>query len=173
MGNGAGLPGLHRPSRTDGLRRSEIDRLRLDDVRWQDAAFRIQRPKARAPIHLPLTKYVGAALLDYLRHNRPATACREVILRSRRLIAPLSPAGVSSAIVLWPQRSGLDIAPCGPHCLRLSLAVHLLCQQTPLKTIGDLLGHCSLRTTAAYLRLNVEDLREEALELPSAAEVPA
>ena len=158
---------------TYGLRRGEIASLRLDDIRWHEAAFCIQRPKVRAPIHLPLTKEVGTALLDYLRYERPATKCREVFLRSRRPVAPLSPAGVSAAFVLWKQRSGLDIAPWGPHCLRHSLAVHLLRQNTSLKTIGDLLGHRSPNSTASYLRLNLEDLRDAALELPSEAGVPA
>ena len=135
---------------TYGLRCSEIASLRLDDIRWQEAALHIQRPKARSPIHLPLTKEAGAALLAYLRRGRPASACREVFLRSRR-----------------------PIAPCGPHCLRHSLVVHLLCQNTPLKTIGDSFGHRSPHSTAAYLRLSVEDLREAALELPSKTEVPA
>ena len=158
---------------TYGLRRSEITSLRLDDIRWHEATFCIQRPKVRAPIHLPLTSEVGTALLDYLRDERPASSCREVFLRSRRPVAPLTPAGVSGAFVSWKQRSGLDIAPRGPHCLRHSLAVHLLRQSTPLKTIGDLLGHRSPRSTVSYLRLNVEDLRDAALELPSEEGVPA
>ena len=158
---------------TYGLRRSEISSLLLDNIRWHEAAFRIQRPKVRAPIHLPLTREVGAALLDYLRHERPASACREVFLRSRRPVAPLSPGGVASAFVLCRQRSGLDIPPWGPHCLRHSLAVHLLRQNTPLKTIGDLLGHRNPRSTVSYLRLSVEDLRDAALELPSEAGVAA
>ena len=54
-----------------------------------------------------------------------------------------------------------------------SLAVRLLRQNTPLKTIGDLLGHRSPHSTEAYLRLNVEDLREAALDLPSETGVPA
>ena len=152
---------------TYGLRRSEIASLRLDDIRWQAATFRLPRPKVRAPIQLPLTREVGAALLAYLRYERPATRYREVFLRSRRPVAPLSPGGVSAAFVLWKQRSGLEIASWGPHCLRHSLAVHLLRQNTPLKTIADLLGHSSPRSTVSYLRLNVEDLRDAALELPS------
>ena len=158
---------------TYGLRCSEIASLRLDDIRWQGAAFHIQRPKARSPIHLPLTREAGTALLEYLRRERPASTCREVFLRSRRPIAPLSPKSVSSAFLLWKQRGGFDFAPCGPHCLRHSLAVRLLRQNTPLKTIGDLLGHRSPHSTEAYLRLNVEDLREAALDLPSETGVPA
>jgi site-specific recombinase XerD len=36
-----------------------------------------------------------------------------------------------------------------------------------LKTIGDVLGHRTLESTAVYLRLAVEDLRDVALDLPA------
>jgi site-specific recombinase XerD len=55
----------------------------------------------------------------------------------------------------------------GAHCLRHSLAMHLLRQRTPVKTIGDLLGHRSVESTGIYLRLQLEDLREVALPLPT------
>jgi len=54
----------------------------------------------------------------------------------------------------------------GPHVLRHGLAMHLLRQGTPLKTIGDLLGHRSVESTGVYLRLHVEDLRDVGLQLP-------
>src|SRR6516164_7276724 len=37
---------------------------------------------------------------------------------------------------------------------------------TPLKTIGDVLGHGSARSTSTYLRLATEDLREVPLPVP-------
>jgi len=54
----------------------------------------------------------------------------------------------------------------GPHCLRHSLAVHLLRQGGSLKEIGDVLGHRNAESTCVYIRLAVEDLREVALSLP-------
>jgi integrase len=59
----------------------------------------------------------------------------------------------------WSRCSGLAIPYQGPHCLRHSVAVHLLRQGTSLKAIGDLLGHRSAESTCVYLRLYVEDLR--------------
>jgi integrase/recombinase XerD len=58
----------------------------------------------------------------------------------------------------------------GTHCLRHALAMHLLREQTPITTIGALLGHRSVESTGIYLRLDVEDLRDVALPLPSALE---
>ena len=45
--------------------------------------------------------------------------------------------------------------------------MHLLRQNTPLKIIGDLLGHRSAESTGVYLRLQLDDLRDVALPLPA------
>ena len=45
--------------------------------------------------------------------------------------------------------------------------MHLLRRETPLKTIGDLLGHRSVESTGVYLRLQIDDLRDVALPVPT------
>ena len=154
---------------TYGLRTSEVAALRLDDIEWRARRLRVPRPKAKAPIVLPLTEEIGAALLDYLRHARPNLPHREVFLRVRAPAGPLAPTAVTEAFQGWSRRGALSISYQGPHCLRHSLAVHLLRQGTSLKAIGDLLGHRSAESTCVYLRLHVEDLRDVALDLPQVA----
>jgi integrase/recombinase XerD len=154
---------------TYGLRSSEIAALSLDDIEWRAGRLRAPRPKMRTPIVLPLTKEVGAAIADYLRRGRPKLPYREVFLRVRAPAGPIAPTAVTEAFQAWTRRSGLPIAYQGPHCLRHSLAVHLLRQGTSLKAIGDLLGHRSMESTCVYLRLHVADLRDAALEVPREA----
>ena len=154
---------------TYGLRSCEVVSLALDDVRWRAGELRVQRPKVRSPLVLPLTPEVGAALLGYLRDGRPDLGYREIFLRVRAPIGPLKPTGVTEVFQGRVRRSGLSIPFQGPHCLRHSLAVHLLRQGTPLKAIGDLLGHRSAESTCVYLRLHIEDLRDVGLDLPAEA----
>ena len=78
----------------------------------------------------------------------------------------LKHAAVGEAFHSWVQKSGLDIPFYGPHCLRHSVAVRLLQKGTPLKVIGDVLGHGSVGSTWTYLRLATEDLREVPLPVP-------
>jgi len=151
---------------TYGLRTCEIASLRLEDIQWRSACFRIPRSKVGGTLTLPMTDEVGGALVEYLRNGRPVLPHREVFLRARGPEGILKPTAVTEAFQGWVRRSGLPIPFQGPHCLRHSLAVHLLRQGTPLKTIGDLLGHRSTESTCVYLRLNVEDLRDVALPLP-------
>jgi site-specific recombinase XerD len=154
---------------TYGLRTSEVAALRLDDIEWRVSRIRVPRPKTQTPLILPLTQEVGAALLDYLRHARPDLRCREVFLRVRAPAGPLAPTAVTEAFQAWTRRSALPIPYQGPHCLRHSLAVHLLRRGTSLKAIGDLLGHRSAESTCVYLRLHVDDLRDAGLDLPHEA----
>jgi site-specific recombinase XerD len=152
---------------TYGLRTSEVAALRLDDIEWRAARLRVPRPKSKTPIVLPLSKEVGAAIADYLRRGRLPLRHREVFLRVRAPAGPLLPTAVTNAFQTWTRRGRLAIPYQGPHCLRHSLAVHLLRQGTSIKAIGDLLGHRSSEATCVYLRLHVEDLRDVALEVPA------
>jgi integrase/recombinase XerD len=154
---------------TYGLRTSEVAGLRLDDLEWRASRICVRRLKVDSSLVLPLTDPVGAALLDYLRNGRPPLSFRELFLRVRTPVRPLERTGVTEAFQTWTRRSGLAIPFHGPHCLRHSLAVHLLRQGASLKAIGDLLGHRSPESTCVYLRLHVEDLRDAALDLPTEA----
>ncbi len=154
---------------TYGLRAGEVASLTLDDIDWRAGHLRVSRSKTDVLLTLPLTEEVGAALLDYLRHGRPALSHREIFLRVLAPPGPLGRSAMAGVFQAWVRHSGLPIPFQGAHCLRHSLAVHLLRQGTPLKTIGDLLGHRSAESTCVYLRLHVEDLREVALDLPVAA----
>ena len=154
---------------TYGLRASEIVSLSLDDLEWRDRKIRVPRPKVSRPLMLPLTEEVGAALVDYLQHGRPDLVHREIFLRVRPPDGTLKPTAVSEAFQAWTRRGRLPISFQGPHCLRHSLAMHLLRQGTPLKTIGDLLGHRSAESTCINLRLHVDELRDVALNLPTSA----
>lgn len=151
---------------TYGLRSAEIAALRLDGIDWRAAKMRVQRPKTRSPISLPLTDEVGTALLLYLRHARPPSRRRQVFLCLRRPFDPVAAGTVRQAFRERAQRTAPDLPFHGPHCLRHSLAMHLLRRETSLAAIGDLLGHRSPESTAIYLRLHAEDLREASLALP-------
>lgn len=154
---------------TYGLRSSEVAALRLESIEWRAKRIRVPRPKVNAPLVLPLTTEVGDAVHDYVRNARPQHRRRELFLRLRAPSGPILTTTVIEAFQCWTRRSGLPITAQGPHCLRHSLAVHLLRQGAPVKTIGDLLGHRSIESTCVYLRLHVADLRDAALGLPAEA----
>jgi integrase/recombinase XerD len=150
---------------TYGLRVSEVASLDLDDIQWRARVVRVPRPKVGTPLALPLTDEVATALVAYLRHRSGKTGERRLFPRVRAPRGPVQSTAVCDAFDVWAARAGVHAPGLGgPHCLR---AVHLLRQGTPLKTIGDLLGHRSVESTGIYLHLQVEDLRDVALSLPT------
>lgn len=154
-----------------GLRSSELAALKLDDVSWRSRVIRVPRPKVGSPLSLPLTDDIALALLDYLRRGRPDSSHREVFLRVRVPIGPIASTAVNDVFDAWASRAGirLPFRAGGPHCLRHSVAVHLLRRGASMKTIGDLLGHRSVESTSVYLRLQIDDLRAVAIQLPTMA----
>jgi len=151
---------------TYGLRACEVVSLTLDDIEWRTQQLRIPQKKTGKLLILPLTDEVAMALVDYLRNVRPVSSLRQVFLRMRAPIGILKLTAVIEAFQHWSKLSGLSIPFRGAHCLRHSFAVHLLQQGTPLKTIGDLLGHHDAESTCVYLRLNNHALRQVALPVP-------
>jgi integrase/recombinase XerD len=152
---------------TYGLRRSEVSSLDIDDIQWRARVIRVPRPKVGTPLVVPLTDEVATALVDYLRQRAGESCERRLFLRVRAPRGPIQATAVFDAFDFWAVRAGVHVPGLGgPHVLRHGLAMHLLRQGTPLKTIGDLLGHRSVESTGVYLRLHVEDLRDVGLPLP-------
>ena len=151
---------------TYGLRASEIVAISLEDIRWRQRILRIHQCKTSSPLELPLTNEVLSALVKHLKRTPPPAPYRRVFLRMRAPMGILKPTAVTEAFQALVRKSGLSIPYQGPHCLRHSYAIHLLKNGTPLKTIGDILGHRTAESTSVYLRLATGDLREVALAVP-------
>jgi integrase/recombinase XerD len=159
---------------TYGLRAGEVTRLRLEDIDWRADRFYVRHTKTGSQSVLPLLPSVGDALLDYLRRGRPASDVREIFVRAR---APYR--GFQSGSSLYtPVRRRLEAAGIypvgkrGPHAFRHARAVSLLRAEVSVKGIGDLLGHRSAESTAAYLKLATEHLRGVALDVPNSERQP-
>jgi len=152
-----------------GLRASDIRRLRLDDLHWDESRVEILQSKSSEPLSLPLTEEVGGALIEYLRGGRPQVGHREVFLKANSPFDPF-PEGDSlyHIVSYWRQLAGVKFQTPrkrGLHSLRHSLAARLLELGTPFPTIADILGHSSLESTRIYAKADVEALRSVALDL--------
>ncbi len=150
-----------------GLRASDVAGLKLEDINWRAAELHFNQRKTGYPLILPLFDRVGEALVAYLRDGRPSSKHREVFLTLRAPISPVTIHTIGPAFRERVRRGDLPIPFEGVHCLRHSYAMHLLRSGMPLKAIGDVLGHRSTEATCVYIRLNVDELRDVGLPLPT------
>ena len=151
---------------TYGLRVSEVVAITLDDIRWRQGCLRVRQRKISSPLELPLTNEVSTALVKHLKRTPPPTPYRRIFLRMRAPIGVLKRTVIRGVFSRLVGKSDVSIPFQGAHCLRHSLAVYLLKSGTPLKIIGDVLGHRSAVSTSTYLRLATGDLREVSLPVP-------
>lgn len=149
-----------------GVRAGEVMGLSLDDIDWSAGLITIHG-KGGKSAQLPLPPDVGAALAEYLRHDRPRSATRTVFLRHRApFVGIANPSTISTIVRRALEHAGVESAHKGAHVLRHSLATNLLRQGGSLDEIGELLRHASPDTTAIYAKVDVAALHTLALSWP-------
>lgn len=156
-------PSCHRL----GLRTIDIKHLKLDNLKWRDNRIELVQSKTSRTLNLPLLPDVGWAIIDYLKNGRPKVDSPYVFLRQ---LAPLEPFSdedrLHQIVIKYMKLAKIPMAPQkkkGMHSLRHTLASRLLQENTPLSVISDILGHVSSDSTAVYLKVDVDMLREYAL----------
>ena len=146
-----------------GLRSAEVAGLTLDDFDWRAGRVTVTS-KGQRREWLPLPDEVGEAIVDYLRHGRPAAPFREVFLRSLAPVGPLGRGGIGSLLRRACTRAGVPAF--GPHRLRHALATEMVNSGVGLAAIAAVLRHQNLTSTAIYARVDVVGLRELAQPWP-------
>ncbi len=155
-----------------GLRATDVCRLTFDHLHWEQSLIVLTQQKTKEPVTLPLLSEIGAALIDYLKFGRPASALPYIFLQVNAPYDRLNRSTLHSIVELYLRHAGIPYAQerrHGPHALRHSLAGVLLAKKIPVPVIAEVLGHRSTESTRFYLRIDAESLRQCALEVPPVA----
>ena len=154
-----------------GLRASDVVALQIDDIDWKQGRIRVAG-KQRRETRLPLPQDVGDAILSYIEIERPTTATDYVFLTARAPIRPISTNGLRDVVRRLIERTGVQSPSYGTHILRHSLATRLLREGATLDTIGAVLRHRDINTTAIYAKVDIGLLRQVAQPWPGAEVFP-
>jgi integrase len=151
-----------------GLRAVDVKRLRFADLDWPGNRVSVVQAKTGRRVDLPLLKDVGWAIIDYIRHGRPASGSPQVFVRHTAPIGPFSDQDHLHQILVKHARvarvSLSEKRRHGMHSLRHTLATRLLEDGTPVEQIADILGHQSVESTGVYLRSSLGLLSRCALD---------
>ena len=151
-----------------GMRSSDICQLKLTDLYWERGTIEFIQYKTKAFLQLPLPESVRYALIDYLKNARPTCTCTNVFVGIKNGYAPFSNTCIHIFVSKYFKKGKIDISERkhGPHALRHSLASNLMHNNTPMYVIKDVLGHSNLNTTRIYLNIDLDTLKQIALEVP-------
>ena len=145
---------------TYGLRANEVASLKLDDLDWRTAQFRVEERKAGNTTLYPLSGAVGDAIVAYLRGGRPECNDRHVFLTVRAPFRPLMYWDVSQRAQWHLRKAGVQVPRAGSHTLRHSCVQRLVEADVPFKVIGDYVGHRTDVATQIYAKVAVHKLRQ-------------
>lgn len=153
-----------------GLRSSDVANLKISSIHWNKCTLEFFQHKTGTFCQLHMTRSVQVALMEHIKANRlQATQSENLFLRTRSPILPFNgTSGIYHIISTCIKQSGIDIngRSVGPHALRHSMASRLLINKVELPVIAAALGHTSTKNTSRYLRIDTEELRSVALEVP-------
>jgi integrase/recombinase XerD len=147
---------------TYGVRIGQVAKLRLQDINWREGSIHFQPCKRGNPLCLPLYPEVAESLIAYIRETRGKAPYPEVFLTADNQM-PLRDVALYSLVKRCFRRAGIAASA---HAIRHAFATRLMEQETPMKTIADLLGHKSIRTTFVYTKTDLKHLRLVANEWP-------
>ena len=153
----------------NGLRCVDIVNLKLGDIQWKSNTIEVVQSKTGVPLVLPLLTDVGNAIADYIMNGRPDSQQPYIFLRTQAPYRKL--AGYSACYTICckiMKKAGIRQGKGdrkGFHCLRHSLAAHLLAEEIPLPIISNILGHRDKDSTKVYLSTDLVHLRACGLSL--------
>jgi integrase/recombinase XerD len=159
-----------------GMRRSELCRLKVEDIDSKRMMIRIRQGKGRRDRDILLSPRLLETLRVYWRWMQPTTFLFPGTVKGIRADVPITANVVWLACQHAARAAGIT-KHMSPHSLRHSCATHLLEAGADLRTIQFLLGHARLEHTLVYLHLSHKHLQAipnplDALEVSSLEGVP-
>ena len=151
-----------------GLRASDIGELKFENILWERSLITFEQRKTGKRIDLPLLPEIGNATIDYMKHGRPVSDESYCFLHVQSPYERIHTSDIKSLVHFHLKRAGINCKNRrhGPHALRHSFAGNLLRGITPLPVISEALGHSSCESTMYYLRIDIDSLRQCALNVP-------
>lgn len=152
-----------------GMRAGDIRNLKFKNIKWHLETIEFIQEKTNIPLRLPLIENLKYALIDYIKNSRPDTNEQHIFIRHRAPFTALTKGNVFFSIInKYLDAAGIQTTnrKHGLHSMRHSMASNLLKGNTPFPVITGILGHENSNTTRSYLRIDIEQLRSVALEVP-------
>jgi len=140
-----------------GLRPSEINRIKLDDIFFATSQLRVGDRKNCTPDQLPLPAETVKAIAAYIVGARPKTAQRALFLGLKPGHKPLTDNHVAKEISACMKRAGLSSSA---YALRHTVAQNLLENDVSIFEIKEMMGHQHIQTTQKYIHIHIKLMRK-------------
>ena len=143
-----------------GLRRSELAKLRLEDLNRERQTLQIRQGKHHKDRVVPVGNRALHWLERYLEESRPKLLLQpnEKALFLSSYGEAFNPDVLSRMVTQFIKKAEIE-RPGSCHLLRHTCATHMLEGGADIRFIQQLLGHEKLETTAIYTQVSIEQLK--------------
>jgi site-specific recombinase XerD len=140
-----------------GLRVSEVAKLKLSHIDWEQQSLLVEQGKGRKDRVVYLSTDALAALQHCLK-LRPTSVPNELFFwNQKRANRALSRKGIQKKVERYAKAAGLK-ASC--HSLRHTFASNLLEEGAEVISIKELLGHSSIESSERYAKLSNQRVKQ-------------
>ncbi len=151
-----------------GMRSGDIVNITLDDLDFAHDRLVFVQQKTGESLVLHLLLEIKEALEDYISNGRPKTSERRVFIRQHAPYQRITTSVLRFETTRYFRAAGIDITgkKHGPHTFRSSLASSMVNDGIPYEAVRKILGHSDPNAIKHYAKLNIERLRQCAIEVP-------
>jgi site-specific recombinase XerD len=143
-----------------GLRVSEVAKLKLEQIDWEQQAIHIVQGKGRKDRRVYLSPDAVASLQQCLAQHPGEQAHGYVFWNRKRQARPLSVKAIQKKMERYAKAAGIT-ASC--HSLRHTFASNLLEHGAEVVTIRDFLGHSQIASSERYAKISSQKIKHEYL----------
>lgn len=146
-----------------GMRGTDVAKLTLDNIDWTNDRIKTFQSKTDQLLILPLSPIVGNMIFEYIVKERPNMKTNRLFYNMQNIEHDVNGMIVGGIIQRFFEKLGI-----GRHrvrALRHYIASKLLSLGTEPAIISSILGHIDPETINHYLDMDIENLRECALDI--------
>lgn len=144
-----------------GLRVSEVARLTITDVDWEQGALIVRQGKGRKDRRVYLSSDAATGLRECLKGRPVKVPNNHLFWNQKRAGQPLSVKAMQKKMERYAKESNVK-ASC--HSLRHTFASNLLEEGAEIVSIKEFLGHTSVASSERYARLSNQKVKQTYLQ---------
>jgi len=141
-----------------GLRVSEVARLKLEHIDWEQQALQVIQGKGRKDRRVYLSPDALASVQQCLAQHPGSRAQGYVFWNRKRAQQPLSIKAIQKKMERYAKAAGIT-ASC--HSLRPTFASNLLEHGAAVVAIRDFLGHSQIASSERYAKISSQKIKQE------------
>jgi integrase len=151
-----------------GIRAGDIADMTFNNIDLNRNRIDLIQEKTNQPLSLPILPEIRKAILDYIQDARPHTKNNYLFIRANAPFEKITTSAIRHALKGLFISASIDISnkKHGPHTLRSSMASSMVNSNVSYEVTRKALGHVDPQAIKRYAKVDIENLRLYAIDVP-------